>query len=619
MSAAARLLLLALSVSVRQGVIVTSLECNVIVTGPDQPWTPSQQLDWRPVAPSTQHQFPSPPPERGEVVFSVQSAAIGLTVHLHSDHLPGAYRIEADAGGWRVFRVFVGARQLLQAGPPSADSAVLADAWTSYLVSASDDGRLRLLRLHDNGTSSAWLDVFDPDPLPVDRAAIRTLEAPPALPGTPGSGVGLGDAWSFWKFDCSPFDHQREPLCHIWPSWSAVMPVQFHISSARISPVVNLNLHVQTSSTAELLLLETPERYYVVSLSATELRLSRAELGATVPRLVSRTCLAPASPSARRRFRLVWVSVLAGFISVGVDEPASLIRPCEEEVGRAERAESAAGQPPPTELTEAATEGGAGLEDATSESTRLEEATGAEATATEEEVEVTTLKNEAEEPTTSGPPPSTTTEGAAERATFLRWQDGRVYWVNKYGFRTVGGQGRWAVDCKPGADGRSTDEESGRHNFQSNTGIISFHALKPEGTLSESDEDPDIDTGSDVSDDREQGLASSQHFQLATVVLAVLSTVLLLVSATLASVVISQRRRRALELLGRRLSLGGADQFAALTDHGHQYAEVHLYEDLRPMSVRDGGSSFKPVRHETTPLFTRAPSPDQLPPPPDDM
>ena len=90
--------------------------------------------------------------------------------------------------------------------------------------------------------------------------------------------------------------------------------------------------------------------------------------------------------------------------------------------------------------------------------------------------------------------------------------------------------------------------------------------------------------------------------------LAVASVVLLLVAVLLITALISQRRRRSAELASeRRLSLVSTDLFsgppsAGAADGENEYAEVHLYDRVRPMSVLPGESTFKPVRKQPTPV-----------------
>lgn len=104
------------------------------------------------------------------------------------------------------------------------------------------------------------------------------------------------------------------------------MPRHFDLPSVRINPYTSISVHVRTSGIANLLLFETRERYYQITLSHSSLTLSKQTFGRMEE--VARTCLSlPAEPG---RFRLIWVSILVGFIQVGLGEPADVNRTCGE-------------------------------------------------------------------------------------------------------------------------------------------------------------------------------------------------------------------------------------------------------------------------------------------------
>ena len=204
-------------------------------------------------------------------------------------------------------------------------------------------------------------------------------------------------------------------LCHLWPSWSSPdVPLRFRVPKSR-NPTTSIVVNLSTNGTAELYLYEdvTPERYYLVTLTESELTLSRSERGVMAARRVARACLAPQS-SPTSRYRLLWVSILRGFISVGEDGRM----PCEA----TETTISPTVGPYPEEETEGPIPGSA-------EVTEVTEVTGV----------------------TTGQPAATTTPlpERVPRTELVTWQDGLPYTVRSYGVRTPDGHGVWTVDCEP--------------------------------------------------------------------------------------------------------------------------------------------------------------------------
>ena len=225
-------------------------------------------------------------------------------------------------------------------------------------------------------------------------------------------------------------------VCHLWPSWPSDVPLRFRTAQRRSSPVASVTVLVSAAGAAELYLLETPERFYRVTLTPSELTLGRAELGVPGARPVARSCLS--APAAERAaFRLLWVSITRGFIIVGVEGA----RPCAE---TSEEAAPRSTESPTTEDSTAMT-----LQE-------LDEVTAltSEVTALTSEVTEVTERQETV-PTTSSTP---------LRIPLVTWQDGLPYFVSTYGVRTPDGQGVWTVECQPSSgEGRmiiSSDQVS---------------------------------------------------------------------------------------------------------------------------------------------------------------
>ena len=191
-----------------------SSDCHVLVTGPDQPWTPTRRLEWIPgaAATSTTHQFPGRPPGRSELSFSVLSRLSGLEIRLLSSRLPGGFLLRVGPSGWRAERTFVGGvHDPLASGAALPDRVVSDDQWSSYAVTVSRPDIVRLQRLHGNGTRQLWLELRHPEALSVDLASVR-VTPPPAetreFRHSSGIGPVASGEWGFWKFDCSKFYYQ---------------------------------------------------------------------------------------------------------------------------------------------------------------------------------------------------------------------------------------------------------------------------------------------------------------------------------------------------------------------------------------------------------------------------
>ena len=189
-------------------------------------------------------------------------------------------------------------------------------------------------------------------------------------------------------------------------------------------------MHLNVTGTAELYLFETSELFYLVTLSPTELTLGRTERGVSVARPVERACLAyPTSPSP---FRLLWVSILDGFISAGLEGA----QPCGEQTMAT--TDTPTGDP------------ASGREDSEGDPiSGPEEITNSTAEVTNSTTEVTNSTAEVTGLTEVTTAATTTSAAVRTRVALITWQDGRHYHVTSYGVRTPDGPGIWTVDCLP--------------------------------------------------------------------------------------------------------------------------------------------------------------------------
>ena len=183
----------------------------MLITGPQQEWTPSRGLkEVRPAATSGKPQFTESPPERREVTFGVRSAADGLQVLLYTELSPSETLLTVDAEGWRVHRTHpVLEDELVDSGTHPPGSVLAADDWVTYSVSvdlraaavrspeAGVSTELRLHRLYGNGTRALWLEVRYTAPLPVDTVKVRAVKSDSNCAGRRHDNGG----WNLWTFD----------------------------------------------------------------------------------------------------------------------------------------------------------------------------------------------------------------------------------------------------------------------------------------------------------------------------------------------------------------------------------------------------------------------------------